>query len=192
MRQRAWLVAGFLLAGAGVVEAKTMCVKLDLECPLPNPSKDKVRPSTQCARYILKTLEAAYGLTLEAREGGSAFQHGGIAIDHCNPNDPAITPEEVLCRPLLAEGFNHLVCVTFIEQPSVNKEGVIQRPAPVIPSEENVITRLRAVPKPWTRMNGFDHRLEPEIKREADEAAALTTLRNLGLTDDQLKAFRGR
>lgn len=184
---------GVLLA-AGVVEAKTVCIERQLECPAPKTT-DAVRPSTLCQRYILKALEAQHGVKLESRGAGSIVQ-GSVSINHCPPNPPA---DDLLCSRLAQNGNNHRICVEIVDTPEVSPESILKE-LPAVPIAEAVIrSDIEAIPKAWTRMDGFEHRLEHEIaadeaeaKRKADRASGNAKLETqwkaLGLTDAEIAA----
>jgi len=124
--------------------------------------------SRKCSRYLVKQLETAQGIRVESREAGDTVQ-GSVSIHHGTP---------------------HLLCVEVYDAPTESLDGIHLRPPLAQIPDAALEAMIQSVPKSWSRMNGFDHRLEHEVARDNIRASGDAKLKALGLTDAEIEARR--
>lgn len=124
--------------------------------------------AVKCSRYLSKQLEATHGIQFESRGKADTVQ-GSVSITHGNP---------------------HVICVEVYDASAESPDGIHLRPPATPISDAELTTDIRAVPKAWTRMDGFEPRLETEIVRDTLRASARVKLRDGNpMTDAEVNAL---
>ena len=160
---------------------RTHNVYLDVEC----------QHAGHCSLYLTRQLEVKYGCKFMA-EVETDTVCGALQITHCDVNSPGLAHDPV-CQDVKAHNANHLVQVILYdteELPTARRKSHLKPPV-TMPTAAQVEVDVKKVPKPWTRMVGFETRMPRQIACEVGLASAEAKLMAAQpLTAAEVKAMR--